>query len=73
MEQKKYLYTAQEVDKCFGTEIKVGLYGAGAFGKKLADYIISSHREKQISGFFVTKKRTHITIIREFRYMGWRN
>ena len=60
MEQKKYLYTAQEVDKCFGTEIKVGLYGAGAFGKKLADYIISSHREKQISGFFVTKKEdTH--------------
>lgn len=57
MGQKKYFFTTDELEECFKAEKQVVLYGAGDYGKRIADYLFSVNKGKQIAGFVVTEKK----------------
>mgnify|MGYP001096834515 CR=1 FL=1 len=59
MEQKKYLHTTEELDLVLDREKELAIYGAGDFGKRLADYILEVRREQQekIISFLVTERK----------------
>lgn len=59
MERKKYLYTTEELDMILDREIELAIYGAGDFGKRLAEYILEVRREQQekIISFLVTERK----------------
>lgn len=57
MEQKKYLHTIEELDRVLKKEKELVIYGAGDYGKRLADYVLEvrgEHKEKILS-FLVTE------------------
>lgn len=58
---KKYIFTVSELEELLQTEESVVLYGAGDYGKEIANYIISIGKKTKIAGFLVTEKSPEIT------------
>lgn len=57
MEQiEKYIYSIEDLDKCLQSKDRIAIYGAGDYGKRLIDYIISIKKENRITGIIVTEK-----------------
>lgn len=58
MEQNKYLYTVDEIDLIFKEEEKIAIYGAGDYGKTLADHaVVTRGYNKKILSFLVSEKK----------------
>lgn len=53
---KKYIFTKDELNNVLDAENKIIIYGAGDYGKRIADYIISVGKESKIKCFWVTEK-----------------
>lgn len=52
----KKIYTTYGLNEILDREEKVIIYGAGTYGKRIADYIISTGRRTRIAAFCVTEK-----------------
>lgn len=55
----EYLYITEELDMVLDREKALAIYGAGDFGKRLADYILEMRREQRekIISFLVTERK----------------
>lgn len=59
MEQAaKYLLGIEDLNKCIQESARLVIYGAGDFGKRVIDYIVSIKEENKIEGIVVTGKST---------------
>ena len=55
-ENTKYIFTADELDEILESEKSIVIYGAGDYGRRIADYIISVGKQSEIECFWVTDK-----------------
>lgn len=56
IENERYLFTLEELDHILEREKKIVIYGAGDYGKRIADYIISVSKQSKIESFWITHK-----------------
>ncbi|MDE7430764.1 MAG: sulfotransferase domain-containing protein [Lachnospiraceae bacterium] len=55
---KKYIFTADELKEILENENRIIIYGAGEYGKQIADYIISVGKQAKIESFWVTREQS---------------
>ncbi len=58
IENERYLFTLEELDHILEREKKIVIYGAGDYGKRIADYIISVSEQSKIESFWITHKES---------------
>lgn len=59
MAGKKYIFTKYDLEKCLKNKNKIAIYGAGEYGKKLVDHLITMNKTNNITCMVVTKKKSN--------------
>lgn len=62
---ERYIYELDALKQYLNIHENIVIYGAGDYGKKLVDYIISIGQQKKISGIIITEKPE-----KDFEYKG---
>ena len=56
-QMEKYLFSIEDLNECLLVENDIVIYGAGSYGRRLIDYMVSQKKEEKIKGIVVTKKK----------------
>lgn len=51
-----YIFTLNQLNRILDTEQHIVIYGAGAYGKRIADFIISIGKSSKVENFWITHK-----------------